>query len=372
MKICVIGGHLSPALAVIDSLPAGTDIIFIGRKYSFEGDMTESLEYKTITDRKIPFFALRTGRLQRTLSAQTVPSLLKVPKGFFQAMRILRKETPDMIMGFGGYLSFPVCTAAYMLRIPIVIHEQTLEAGLANKVIGKFATRVCISFPSSEQFFPKNKTTLTGNPLRKEIIEVKKEKKKKNQFPLIFITGGSTGSQAINRLIADFLPSLLKKYTVVHQTGAAHAGEDGKYMERVVSALPQEEKERYTYHHFLSPQHMAELLYQSDLVISRSGMNTTTELLYLEKPCILIPLPHGQKMEQLENARFLKKMGLAEIVDQQSIIKAEFLEKIITMLTSETSYTVKDKEIAVVHEHAAAHIIQVLNDVYSKKKTAKS
>jgi UDP-N-acetylglucosamine--N-acetylmuramyl-(pentapeptide) pyrophosphoryl-undecaprenol N-acetylglucosamine transferase len=370
MKICIIGGHLSPALAVIDGLPEGTDIIFIGRKYSFEGDTTESLEYKTTTDRKIPFFALQTGRVQRTLSAQTVPSLLKVPKGFFQALRILQTEKPDIVMGFGGYLSFPVCMAAYMLRIPTVIHEQTLEAGLANKVIGTFATRVCISFPTSEKFFPKNKTTLTGNPLRKEIIEVKKEKKQKNALPLIFITGGSTGSQAINRVIADVLPSLLKKYTVVHQTGAANAGEDGKYLERIVASLPLDEKERYTYHHFLTPQHMAELLYQSDLVISRSGMNTTTELLYLEKRCILIPLPHGQKMEQLENARFLKKMGLAEIVDQESIIKDEFLEKIITMLTCETSYTVKDKEVATVHEGAAAHIIQVLNDVYSKKKTA--
>jgi hypothetical protein len=110
-------------------------------------------------------------------------------------------------------------------------------------VIGTFATRVCISFPTSEKFFPKNKTTLTGNPLRKEIIEVKKEKKQKNALPLIFITGGSTGSQAINRVIADVLPSLLKKYTVVHQTGAANAGEDGKYLERIVASLPLDEKE---------------------------------------------------------------------------------------------------------------------------------
>jgi UDP-N-acetylglucosamine--N-acetylmuramyl-(pentapeptide) pyrophosphoryl-undecaprenol N-acetylglucosamine transferase len=369
MKVCIIGGHLSPALAVMDALE-DANVIFIGRKYTFEADKTESLEYKTVTKRTIPFYHLQTGRVQRKLTTQTIPSLLRVPKGFFQAVHILQKEKPDIVMGFGGYVSLPVCFAAYVLRIPIIIHEQTLGAGLANKVIGKIATKICISFPSSKAFFPTEKVMLTGNPLRKEIIEVKKQKKKTHRLPLIFITGGSTGSQAVNRLVAEILPELLHKTQVIHQTGAANNGEDSRFLENMVKGLSQSQQENYQLHHFISPQEMAEHLHQADLVISRSGMNTTTELLYLEKPSLLIPLPYGQSGEQLQNARFLKSQNLAEIGDQNSIMKEEFLEKIMLMLDHLSEYTIKDETVSRVHEKAAEHITHVIHDVYKKKKTA--
>lgn len=368
MKVCIIGGHLSPAIAVIDALGKEHAIVFIGRKYSFEADRTESLEYHTIQERKIPFIELKTGRVQRKLSSQTIPSLLKVPKGFFQALRILQKEKPDIVVGFGGYLSLPVCLAAYILRIPFVIHEQTLEAGLANKVIGKLADAICISFETSKQFFPRKKCVLTGNPLRPEIIAVKQTKKEKREIPSIFITGGSTGSHAINILIAEILPSLLTQYTVTHQTGAANEGEDAKMLSHLVDNLQNDSRDRYTQKEFMTAKEIATHLYHADLVISRSGMNTTTELLYLEKPCLLIPLPHGQKMEQLQNARYLKEQGLAEIIDQQSIMKEEFLEKITQMLTQQTAYSLKQKDRHQIHEKAADHIVQVINDVYQKKK----
>lgn len=368
MKVCIIGGHLSPAIAVIDALGNDHSIVFIGRKYSFEADKTESLEYHTIQERKIPFIELKTGRVQRKLSSQTIPSLLKVPKGFFQALKVLQKETPDVVVGFGGYLSLPVCLAAYMLHIPIIIHEQTLEAGLANKVIGKLADAICISFETSKQFFPQQKCVLTGNPLRPEIIAVKQTKKEKHEIPSIFITGGSTGSHAINTLIAEILPSLLEKCTVTHQTGAANQREDRKMLTHLVDGLDSELRKRYRLQEFMSAKEMADQLYQADVVISRSGMNTTTELLYLEKPCLLIPLPYGQKMEQLQNAKYLKDQGLAEIVDQQSIMKDEFLEKIIMMLTQQRAHTHTQKDLHLIHEKAANHIVRVINDVYQKKK----
>src|SRR3989344_4952875 len=123
MKIIITGGHLSPALAVIDSLPKDWEILFLGRKYVFEGEKSLSLEYKTINDLKIPFEEISTGRLQRKFSKNTIPSLFKLPPGFFKSLRLLKKFQPDIVLGFGGYLQIPVVAASFFLKIPVVLHE---------------------------------------------------------------------------------------------------------------------------------------------------------------------------------------------------------------------------------------------------------
>ena len=167
MKLIIVGGHLSPALAVIEALQKDVNVLFIGRKYVFEGSKTLSLEFRTITKRKIPFVSISTGRWQRKFTRFTIPSLLKFPFGILQSFLILKKFKPDVVLSFGGYLSLPVGIAAFILRIPIVIHEQTLEAGIANKVLSIFAKTVCISWETSRKYFPKSKVILTGNPMRK-------------------------------------------------------------------------------------------------------------------------------------------------------------------------------------------------------------
>ena len=126
-----------------------------------------------ITKLGIPFYAINTARLQRKFTKHTVPSLIKFPLGFIQSLKILRKIKPEVVLGFGGYISLPVVLAAAFLKIPIVIHEQTLEAGFANKIEAKFARKICISWQSSEKYFPKEKTVLTGNPLRQVILNSK-------------------------------------------------------------------------------------------------------------------------------------------------------------------------------------------------------
>src|SRR3990167_7469395 len=132
MRIIIIGGHLSPALSVIDSLPKDWEILFVSGKYVFEGEKSLSLEYKTIDNLKIPFEEISTGRLQRKFSKNTIPSLLKLPSGFFKALSILKKFRPDVVLGFGGYLQIPVVFASFFLKIPVVLHEQTLESGFSN------------------------------------------------------------------------------------------------------------------------------------------------------------------------------------------------------------------------------------------------
>jgi len=150
MKVILIGGHLSPALSLLEELK-NEEVIFFGRKYSFEGDKALSLEYQLVEELNIPFVSITTGRLQRKLTRHTFSSFLKLPIGFFQSINALIKYKPDVVLGFGGYISIPVILASFVLRIPAVIHEQTLEAGFANKILSRFAQKICISWESSFQ-----------------------------------------------------------------------------------------------------------------------------------------------------------------------------------------------------------------------------
>src|SRR5690606_18186799 len=169
------------------------DILYIGRKYALEGDKAVSLEYQTITSMNISFQEIKTGRLQRSFTKYTFPSLAKIPVGFAQAIYILNNFKPDVVVGFGGYVSVPVIMAADFLKIPTIIHEQTLEAGAANKFLGKIVDKVCISFEQSAKYFPKDKIVLTGNPIRKSISKPSKKYTLPSGFPILYITGGKIG-----------------------------------------------------------------------------------------------------------------------------------------------------------------------------------
>ncbi|MDO8583176.1 MAG: UDP-N-acetylglucosamine--N-acetylmuramyl-(pentapeptide) pyrophosphoryl-undecaprenol N-acetylglucosamine transferase [bacterium] len=367
MKIVLIGGHLSPALSVLEALGPNAEVLFIGRKYALEGDSALSLEYATITGLKIPFVELNTGRLQRKLTKHTIPSLLKLPFGITKAFLTLSKFKPDVVVGFGGYVSIPVVFCAYLLKIPVVIHEQTLEAGLANKFLAKFATKICISWPTSAKYFPKEKVVLTGNPIRKFTIN-NSQLTINNKLPTIYITGGSSGSHFINVLIKECLEKLLQKYNVIHQTGDAQEFHDYDHLEEIKNSLSSELKNRYILKKFVDPSEIGTLLNKASFVISRSGINTITELLYFEKPALLVPIPYSQNNEQLKNAKFLEKIGLGKILLQNEIDEKKLSETIISMLDHINNYKIDKGELKNLPvKNAAQNIIEVINYVAKEK-----
>lgn len=394
MKLLIVaggGGHFVAALAVIQKLPKAIQVVVIGRQFALEGDTALSLEYQTCQKLRIPFETLTTGRLQRKLSKQTLNSLMKIPAGLSQAGKILAKHKPDLILSFGGYVAVPIVAAAAFHRLPIIVHEQTHHAGLSNKFAAKFAARICISWDDSQKFFPPEKTVLTGNPLRKEFLSaqslrpphpahavIKKVLQNlpkgtlavsKGKTPTIYITGGSAGAHGINVLIEGCLEQLLKKYNVVHQTGDASEFGDFDRLTRLVQTLPETLQKRYTIMKFIEPEKIADLYNEADLVISRAGINTVTELLYLGKPNLLIPLPYGQHNEQLTNANFVKAQGLGEVVDQTHIDSVFLQARIDTMMQNLQSYKKYGEAAkALVTVDAAEKIIGVVNDVYSQKK----
>lgn len=373
MKIILIGGHLAPALSVLEALPKDAKILFVGRKYTLEGDSALSLEYKTITSLNIPFVGLNTGRLQRKITRFTFFSLLKLPLGIIKSFLILIGFRPDIVVGFGGYVSIPVILCAYILRIPVVMHEQTMKAGLANKLLSRFAEKVCISWQTSVKYFPKNKIAVTGNPIRKFTISsspaIEHLSLFNNKLPVIYVTGGSSGSHVVNIMIEGIIKELLLKYNVIHQAGDARQYRDFDRLKQLRDSWPEKLRDNYILEKFIDPSQVGDLLKLSSLVVSRSGMNIVSELIHFNKPAILIPFPFSQNNEQMENAKFLEKIGLGVVLKQSEISQEKLLQTITLMFDNINKYkVVKNDLLYGSGKNAAQNIVSVINDVYKSKK----
>jgi UDP-N-acetylglucosamine--N-acetylmuramyl-(pentapeptide) pyrophosphoryl-undecaprenol N-acetylglucosamine transferase len=340
MKLLITGGHVTPALAVIDELQKGhhdVQIIFVGRKYTSETEHVDSMEYKEVTKRNVPFFHLVTGRLTRVISFQSFKNLLKVPVGFIGALKILSQHKPDAILSFGGYLALPVAYVGYMMKIPVYTHEQTIHPGLANRIIAKVAKKVFISFEESKQYF-KSDVVLTGNPIREQILQiVKKPFEIEKDRPVIYITGGSLGSHSINVHIETILKDLLRKYQVIHQTGNVKEYNDNERLQKLRSSFHPSLQHLYIIKEHVQSDELGYVFSKADVVISRSGANTFFELLTLKKPAIFIPLPWSGYGEQQKQADLFKAWGTGEVFDQERK-SAELLDMIDSMIKNLDRY----------------------------------
>lgn len=358
MKIILTGGHFSPAYSIIQKL-TDSEIVVIGRKYAFEGDRNTTFEYSLCQSRGIKFIELSTGRLQRKLTSSTIPSILKFPKGVYSAINILRTERPDVVVTFGGYVALPVAMAAKVLGIPVVLHEQTQQAGLSAKIIAKFAEVTCISFESSKKYFKNQNVVLTGNPIREEFFKNMENATFSAHVPFIYVTGGSTGSHAINEAVGKILPTLLEKYTVIHQTGNSVEFNDYETLTKLKNSLPQELSKKYLLSQFFSVEEVSYLMQNAELVISRSGINTVLELMAVRAVGLLIPLPIGQKNEQLTNAHYYKDEGFGEVLLQKDITPERLKDLIHAIIENRQKYAQKGGvHHKAVIENAAQNIIE--------------
>jgi UDP-N-acetylglucosamine--N-acetylmuramyl-(pentapeptide) pyrophosphoryl-undecaprenol N-acetylglucosamine transferase len=309
----------------------------------------------------IPFAAITMGKLQRVANVSLPSEVSKIPFGVGQSLKILYQEKPQVVLCFGSYVSIPVAFAALVLRIPVIIHEQTQEAGLANKIIAPFAFKICISFESSRKYFPKNKTILTGNPIRQSIKNPGRFSliNFKEDLPVIFITGGSQGSHKINEFVFPALRQLTKIANVLHQTGDSKF-KDFEKLSREKKKL--ENSQRYKPIKFLSPDEFGAVLGKAALVIGRAGANTVNELLYLEKPCLLIPLSFAQRDEQARNAGLIKDGGLGEVTNENTSAEV-FVKKITFMLRNIDKYKINHK---IEWKNSTGLIINILKNASNK------
>lgn len=322
MKLLITGGHLAPALAIIDEiLQNGSKtfdkIVFVGRKYALDTEKTLSLEYKEITKRRVEFVPLNAGRLTRVLSARSIRSLAKIPIGFFNALSILQKEKPDVILSFGGYLALPIAFLSLFFNIPLYTHEQTMSPGLTNRIIGFFSKKIFLAFEESAPYFNRSKTIVTGNPVRKSIfITDKKPFLCQKDRMVLYITGGSLGSHSINVHISRILLELLQTYIVIHQVGDTKEYNDyDKLWKQKLEFSPDVQNRYFLAKHFFEDE-IGYVYSLADIVIGRSGANTFFELIALKKPAVLIPLPWSAHGEQKKHAELFKEKGIGEIFFQ--------------------------------------------------------
>ena len=322
MKILVTGAHFTPAVAVFEELKKqpGVDVIYIGRKTTREGDSSSSVESQILPRLGVKFIPIITGRLQKDFTLYTIPSLLKIPIGFIQSLYIVLKEKPDVILSFGGYVAVPTVINGWLLSIPIIVHEQTLVSGLANKISSLFADKVALSFLDKDRV--NEKTIVTGNPLR-SLITQKQSNTKRNEKPTILITGGNQGSHTINEKVEECLDKLTKLAKIIHITG------DSKFKD--FERLESKQSEDYQVKKWIGDEY-GEILSRADLVISRAGINTLSELAYLGKPALVIPIPYLYKDEQNENARFFEDLGLVKTLPQSKLSPSILMENIKFML----------------------------------------
>lgn len=331
-KIVITGGHLTPALAVIEELQkrGGWEIYFFGRKYAAEGDKTPSLESEIIPEKGIPFIPISAGRLQRRFTRYTIPAALRLPLGFFQALYHLARFRPNLILSFGGYVSVPVVIAGWFLRIPSLTHEQTTTVGLGTKINSLFAKKICLSWPTTLKIFPKEKEVLTGNPIRREIFKVNQKVWQNLGFeknkPLILVAGGNQGSHVINTAIEGCLREILANYNLFHQVGQLD-----------LAGFRKLEQKNYRIAGFVKGADWGTLFNKADLVISRAGINTLTELGALGKPMLLIPIPWLFGDEQTRNAQMFKAAGVAEIIPQDEL-NSDLLLKTIKKMFANLDY----------------------------------
>lgn len=328
--IIITGTHLTPALELIRQLKNDdkTDwqINYIGRKNNSSVDNTPSIESKIIPKIGINFYSINCGKLDRRWIFNTIKGLPQTTKSFFEASKLIKKIKPDIIVSFGGYVSAPVIIAGSFQKIPSITHEQTLTNSLTTKINSLFVNKVALSFDNQNQKnkLPKNKIVITGNLLRQEIFnpEISKfgNQLQLTKQKIIFITAGNQGSHSINLIIKKILPKL-EKYYIVHQTGKNDLNRFKK-IERKYS--------NYKAFDYLEANYISHVLNKSELIISRSGANTSQEIVALNKKSILIPLKVSQQNEQLLNALWVKEKqpNLTEIIKEENLTEINLLNNI--------------------------------------------
>lgn len=334
MKILVTGTHFTPAVAAIEELKkfAGVKIVYVGRKTTLEGDDTPSTESKVLPSLGVKFIPISAGRIQRVLTPYTIPSLLKIPLGFIQALYIILSEKPDVLLSFGGYVAIPLVFWGWLWSIPIIIHEQTLVTGLANKISSLFADKIALSF--DQKFSGKSENTiLTGNLLRREILQPQKkllleyEKifkiARSEKLPVVLVTGGNQGSHILNLAVEGALDKLLRLSAVIHVTG------DNKLHD--FNRLAKLSNDRYLVKKWIGKEWGA-ILSKIDLGVCRAGINTLTELAYFGKPALVIPIPYLYQDEQNKNAKFFQKLGMVGILPQIELTSEKLLKEVKNML----------------------------------------
>lgn len=311
------GGHVYPALAVIDKLDLSEiDVLWMGSG--------RGMEKNIVSQRDIPFYSIPCGKLRRYFSFNNFIDIFKIMGGFFCSLFFLIKFKPVLVFSKGGFVSVPPVAAASLLGIPVFTHDSDIGPGLATKINALWANRILVSSEESKKYFLGSRTNrvyVTGNPIREELLagDAKRGRESLNiskEIQIILVMGGSLGAQQINSLLMDNLDKLSEKYFIIHQTGK-------KNYKTIKN------KNYYAAPYF--NDELADFLAMADLVVSRAGASAVWEFAAVRLPSILIPLESGSRGEQVENAATFQNLGCSVVLcgEISSETFVEAIEKIL-------------------------------------------
>ncbi len=349
------GGHLTPLVAIADKLKAKlgpeAQLLYIGSGAEMEKQM--------MAQEGIPAKFVQSGKMRRYFAMENFVDFLKIPVGFIQSLWILLRFMPDAIFSKGGYVAVPIVLAAWVYRIPIMIHESDSIPGVANQFLSKFANRIAVAYPSAEQYFPKEKTALVGNPIRFQVTDgdavmFRQQLGFTQSRKTILILGGSQGSRVINNAIVKILPKLLHHYQVIHQTGEKNYESvlhDAAYM-GIKSG-----HDGYYATAFMNANQLRDAFALSDLVISRAGATFITEIAANGKAAILIPIATSANNHQEMNANELAHIGAALVLEEGNLGEHILMEKIEKILSDEVLRQSMIEKIKTFYHPNAAEII---------------
>ena len=356
------GGHLFPGLAVAEEFQKHGNvdrIVFVGTDHGIEA---------TVVPRED--FTLEFIRAEGLVGKSVYK---KIRAAFFLVLalvdsyKIIRKYDPDIIIGSGGYTSFATVFAGFILMIPTLILEQNSMPGLANRILGKFANIICVTYQESIPYFPKSRTYLTGNPVRERVMRGSKVsatklfKLESGKFTIL-VFGGSHGASSINRAMVDALQYLLDIRTDIqflHQTGE----KDYDYVRNAYRS--------FSFSGMISPFifQMAEAYAVSDIVVSRAGATTLAELTSVGKPAILVPYPYAAGNHQELNARKLEQMRAAYMVLDRDLNGRKVANMIKELYSNEKLRNeMKQNCSALGQPHASKKVFDMASSVLSRRR----
>ncbi len=321
------GGHIFPAVAIANAIQdkyPQAQILFVGAKGKMEMEKVPKAGY--------PIKGLWISGLQRSLSVSNLLFPFKVIHSLYKSIQIIKEFKPHIAIGVGGFASGPLLQAAVWKRIPTLIHESNSYPGITNKILGKYVQKICVAFPNMDKYFPKDKLVITGNPVRKELVNTENKKQQATEFfkldtqkPCILVIGGSQGARSINLAIDAALEKLVELgYQLIWQTGESYAATAQHRIAQINSPLLQSSAFIY----------QMDLAYAAaDLVISRAGAMSITEIALLKKPSILVPFPFAAEDHQTKNAMALVE-NKAAILVKDNEVQQQLLPHLQALLNS--------------------------------------
>lgn len=354
------GGHIYPALALIKRIKQvhpSSEIMYIGTE--------KGLESKIVRNAAIAFKSIEIQGFKRSLSISNLKTILLFFISIKKSKKIIKDFQPDVVIGTGGYVCAPVIYAASKLKIPTIIHEQNSVAGVTNKFLARYATKIAVCFEEARAEFSRysEKVSYTGNPRAQEVVGIKPSTILKDYHlavnqPTVLIFGGSRGARSLNEAFIAALPELnKKKYQVLFATGDVH-------YERIKKQVEPQIKENLSISVVPYIENMPEVFANVDLVVSRSGATTLAELTALGLPSILVPSPYVTNDHQTKNAESLTKRGAAKMITEDQLTGESLIKAIDELMLHEeirNNMAKAAKQLGL--PEAADHLIQMIKEI---------